>query len=628
MQRDARPYGNTGSPGAFSSFNPGRLWIAAGVVCLAAVLLVFIVPLFVPMKPVQTISPSYLAGFNNTFATLAAATLSVLVFLLTLWFRWRGFALPRLAATRNERLRGGFIAAVVLASAAVLAVCAWLVTASHLRYLADAGYFIEQATVRRDTGRALYTQLEFAYGPLLLLPEIWLSQLLHCSMTAAYYVTLVLESSLGLLMLAFVLNEVPMRASLRKPAFVLLAIGAITPHLGLNYTFFRFVSPFAVLLFATRSRSVWRCALLLSVGEVFVVLISPELGLAMAVGVMTFGLLRAWGEGWRWLLTAILPIAVLGTLLLTLGVPFLHMAATFSRGALSLPVGPYPHILVFLFALVWLVPFGMARYAPLREPLGSRLLALYAISLAFLPAALGRCDPLHILFDGVGVLVLSLMGLSGSSKRSRLAWLAAIAVLVAWNHFVNERLFVSRSAEVMRQTFVPHLPKPVAATLVKVAGNYRKDLGEVLGQRPSTDFYLDEAQLNRLVGNAPVVTPIEIPLSLENQLKRTHHYDPGYYAFWVDMMNPAAEQRSIRDINACTWMLLPRVWRSDNVHTTQWLHLFQGLKLPYRTRHTAPYDAGLAFEQNLEQHWIPVQSFGQYVLYRQVNLAPVASASP
>ncbi|MGI4831367.1 MAG: hypothetical protein ACRYFU_24780 [Janthinobacterium lividum] len=73
----------------------------------------------------------------------------------------------------------------------------------------------EQATVRHDTGAALYTQVEFAYGPLLLLPEIWLSSLLHCSITTAYFITLVIESSLGLLMLVFI-RITPGRAFMRS----------------------------------------------------------------------------------------------------------------------------------------------------------------------------------------------------------------------------------------------------------------------------------------------------------------------------------------------------------------------------------------------------------------------------
>ena len=619
------------SPFVFGSTVPQSRypWIAAGALSLAAVLLVFILPLFVPLKPMQAVSASYLAGFNNSVATALAALLSGLAFGLTLWLRRRrGLPLLRLEMRQNEPLGRGFITGVTLVSATVLAICAWMVVASHLRYLGDAGYIIEQATAERETGRALYTQLEFAYGPLLILPEIWVSELLGCSVTVAYYLTFVLESSLGLLALAYVLNAVPMRTSLRKAAFALLAIGAITPHLGMNYTFFRFVSPLAVLLGATGTRSLPRCVLLLSLGEVAVVLISPELGFALAAGVVTFGLLRAWEDGWRWLLAAVLPVAVLGTLLLTLGRPFLAMAATFSRGALNLPVGPYPHILVFLFALVWLVPFGLARFPQLRGFLGSRLLALYAVSLAFLPAALGRCDPLHVLFNGTGVLVLSLVGVSGSSRRARIAWLTAIAVLVFWNQFVDEQLFEAGCAQVLRQSLLPHLPSSAVGHLVKVVGLYRQSLADILAQKRVPDLSLDAAELDRLVGGAPIATPLEIPPSLEQELKDTHHYSQSYFAFWVDMMNPQTEERSIRDVNACPWMLLPRGWIFNNPHTPGYIAEFQGFSLPYRTRNAALYLPGLAFQQNLKQHWTAVQDLGPYVLYKQTKMASAAPVVP
>ena len=77
------------------------------------------------------------------------------------------------------------------------------VAASHLRYLADADYFIEQMSSHAEYGGALYTQLEFAYGPLLG-PTILLHAALHCSWMTAYFLTLALDQSIGLGLLAYV----------------------------------------------------------------------------------------------------------------------------------------------------------------------------------------------------------------------------------------------------------------------------------------------------------------------------------------------------------------------------------------------------------------------------------------
>ena len=599
--------------GARAAYGP-KLWLAAVVACVVGVLLIMVLPLYVPAKPIQTVSASYLAGFNNSVAIAAAALLSVAVLLLSLWV-WRGTTREGDASWAGPRMSRGFVASVVTVSAVVLGICGWLVAASHMRYLGDAGYIIEQATVRRDTGRALYAQLEFAYGPLLLMPEVWLSELLHCSMTFAYFVTLVVESSLGLMMLAYVLNELPIRTRLRQVALVLFALGAITPHLGLNYTYFRFVSPFAVLLFATRRRSLWASVVLLSAGEVVELLISPELGLALAVGVGVYGVLRAWQAGPRWLAVAAVPVATVGLLLATLGRPYLRMAAMFSKGALNLPVGPYPHVLVFLFAAIWLVPSMLGRWFGPHESGSSHVLAVYAMGLAFLPAALGRCDPLHVMFDGIGMLVLSLVAISASSARMRNVWIVCLAVLVVWNHYVNDRLAARRTGEVLQQTLMPHTPASLKGALVKVLSLHRPDVAAELASPPKPDVQLDTPAWRELTGHQKVATPFEVSPAVEAELSRRGQFDPSYYAFGVDVLNPAAEQRTITEVNADKWLLLPADLVVENVHTPQELAVMQGYRVPYRTRHAMPYMPRAAFAENLREHWMAVQQVGPYMLY-------------
>ncbi|MGI4831366.1 MAG: hypothetical protein ACRYFU_24775 [Janthinobacterium lividum] len=80
-------------------------------------------------------------------------------------------------------------------------------------------------------------------------------------------------------------------------------------------------------------------------------------------------------------------------------------------------------------------------------------------------------------------------------------------------------------------------------------------------------------------------------------------------------MNPAGEQRSIAETNMYPWMLLPAVVLGDNPHTLANLAMFQGFKLPHRQRNSAPYVPGVAFRENLKQHWTAVEAMGPYVLY-------------
>ncbi len=512
----------------------------------------------------------------------------------------------------------------ILATCTVFGVAEWFIAHSHLRYIADAGYFIEQMSSHAEYGRSLYTQLEFAYGPLLFYPTILLHGVLHCSWLAAYFLTLMLDQSLGLVLLAYLLNELPIRGSDRRTGFVLLAVGAINPLLGLNYTLFRFITPFAVLLFATRTGSVWRMTLLLAAGEILLLGISPELGFAFLLATVAYAGLRVWINGLRWLLLITAPALGAVAFLLMVGRPYLRMLNSFSHGALNLPVAPYPHILVFLFALVWIVPRALGSAFRQNDPNTIRLVACFALGIAFLPAALGRCDPLHVFFNGAGILVLSLVGIRHQRRRLRASWLAALVVFILWEQWVNNTLYLDRTADTLRLALMPRIPAHLRDRLLISIDRHNSDLADRL--RPTAadaNYQLDLPTLQHLVGNAQVATPLEISPAVEDALKSSGHYRPEYYSFFVDVLNDRGEAAKIRELNQAEWALLPAEHEDPFLETPRNIDGVQGFAFPYRLRHPIPYDLGSDFSDNLDNHWTETQHFGPYILYRrQPSTAP------
>lgn len=594
-------------------------WIAGSIVCAATALLVFVFPFAVPSPFVPTISASYVAGFNNRAAAVAAALIGISV-LFWSWRRSRPTDSPFLSDREPERLGPLSIRIVVLATCAFFAIAEWLVAQSHLRYIADVGYFIEQMTSHAEYGRTLYTELEFAYGPLLFYPTIFLQRLLHCSWLTAYFVTLAIDQSVGLVLLAYVLNELPFAGRDRRIGFVLFAIGALNPLLGLNYTFLRLITPFATLLLATRSDSLWRTTVLLAAGELLQLGISPELGFAFLAGAMTFVVLRAFRDGLRWLIAAVAPALGLLIFLLTFGRPYLRMLASFSRGALNLPVAPYPHILIFLIALVWLVPLSLGKALRSNQPKSLRMAACYALAIGLLPAAFGRCDPLHVFFNGIGVFVLSLACIRTQPARVRTVWLGCLVIFVAWLHYVNGSLYLDRTADTLRIALIPRLPERLRASVLAAVDRKDPDLADHL--RPNAtdaEYRIDVSALEHEVGYALVATPLEISPTVEDALKRSHHYRSDFYSFFVDVMNPASEAKKIRDLNEAEWALLPAEPEDPFLETPQNIDGVQGFAFPYPQRNPIPYDLGSAFSDNLERQWIQVRKFGPYILYRRLH---------
>ena len=440
---------------------------AAVIVCVIAALLIFAVPLGIPVAQQSTTSASYVVGFSNRAAVLATALLAGIV-LLVWWWKPQGRELPTEPAAPTETIGPALLCAVLTATVAWLIAAWWLLTASNLRYLADAGYFIEQASAHAETGRRLYSDLEFAYGPLLFYPTVWVHVLLPGSWTSAYFVVLGTACCLGIAMLAWWMNQLPMTGCARRWGFALLSLGALNPLLGMNYTFFRCITPFVVMWIASGVESVWYCALMLSGGELLLLAISPELGLAFLAAVVAFAVLKCFLVSKTWLAVFIAPAATAWLALLLAGPAWLQMVRAFSAGSLNLPVGPYPHVLIFLFAVVWLVPTFLGKELRAKSRGSVQMTACYILGLALLPAALGRCDPLHVFFNGAGILVLALAAQKNGSRKQQIVWMALLVLFVGWQQVVNYRLQGDRTLDTVRLAVMPRLKPATQEQLLRL----------------------------------------------------------------------------------------------------------------------------------------------------------------
>lgn len=369
-----------------------RRWAFAFGVLFLTCLGVFVLPFLLPPPIIEGVSAANAAGFNNRVAALAAAILSLIVFFKEL--RWPS---RKVNEERNDDgpLQLSVVLAVAIVCGGFIAVLGWLIVLSHLRYIGDAGYFIEQISSHTDYGRKLYDQIEFPYGPLLFYIPIFLRKVFspfHVSLAGAYFTTLVLEQVVGLLMVGYIVKSLPMRRSWRILALILCALVAIELSFGLNHTFFRFAAAPAFLVLTARCCRPWAAWLCLFVGQVFTLSISPEMGFAFAVAGTAYAVIRL-TEGSTWLVCAVTPLVATLLFLMAAGGGYLRMLKLFSHGLYNLIVEPLPYIFIFLFALVWLVPVMLASFFRDRRPEALMLSVLYIFALVLLPVAFGRADP-------------------------------------------------------------------------------------------------------------------------------------------------------------------------------------------------------------------------------------------
>jgi hypothetical protein len=589
-----------------------KVWGIRLVILLATCFGVFVLPFLLPAPYFEGVSASILAGFNNRVAALAAAGMGTLVFFLALIW-------PQIIETqtdgpsRNEeprpdehsRLSRLLVTAVVLLWGGATLLFGLQICRLGTRYTHDWGYFINRVSMYSDFGRTLYTQIEFSYGPLLFYGPVAVKSILspfHVSETAAYLATLILEIIIGLLFVAYVIDHLPMSRQWKVVIFSLFAVGMFVGNMGLNHTFFRFASPLVFLMMASQRKRPWAAALWIFAGEAICLGISPEIGFAFFVGSLAFAVYCSFTQGRAWLLGVAAPILSAMAFLLMAGRPYLRMVGMFSHGVYGFPVEPLPHILLFLFAMVWLVPISLARFFRQRSPEAPLLAALFLVSVALLPAAFGRADPGHIFWNGLSLFLLSAVAVSSKRPRQQIAWGACLAITILWMVNINRRV---NWFEI----------KPV---LLSEAATCR----DALRGRRSSSVREDNGSFNlqslqAIVGHDPVATPDEIPLQVEAALRESGQYTPSFYNFSMSLLDADAEERQIQELNQSKWALLPAGEMYEYVERPENLKLVLGFQLPYRTRRPV-YAVGLRFERNLAENWRVRGRVGNYLIYQHV----------
>ncbi len=576
-------------------------------VLLAACFGVFLLPFLLPPPAFQGVSAANSAGFNNKIASVVAAFLGVFVFAYSLLGK-RAVGELR-TSVFGKRLPVSLIVLVPAVVLAGMALVCFLICHLSLPYRDDTGYFVHQMTMHSVFGHKLYDQVELPYGPLLYYPPLWLQSLLsplHLSLRASYFACLIIESVTGLLLLAYVINALPLSRFWRIGYFLLGAVGALPVNLGVNYTFFRFIPVFAFLVYVTEpTRTVRTAAVVCLVGQAVCFGISPEMGFAFFVSITAYAVYRAYQGGLAWLTLLLSSLCSCGIFFLAVGSSYLKLFKLFARGLLNIPVEPVPICLIFLGALIWIAPRALARSWLNRNADSPRLTTLYVASLALLPAALGRADPWHIFWNGFIVLLLAGVGVCAMPMRYQAAWAAALCLLVGWTVVINGRFY---RGEI----------KPVIHI-----GLHRLRQGRRGLQRPLTKKELDDcgddgtfdlSKLQTIVGHDRVATPFGLPLAPEAALMNSGQFTPSYFSARSAILDGSTEEADVKEFNTSKWALIPEGSAFATKETPEELRNVLGLQLPYRSIRK-PYVAGGRFADNISHHWELVGRVGNYKVY-------------
>ena len=573
------------------------VWLGWTGVAVTTFFVTFVLPFFFPPRN-PTYSRAYSAGANNRVAMVGIACISAAVAAVCWWLRVDplGRSARREAAGANDagpltywHLLWG--AAAMVSFTAVLG--SFVVRDGF--YYSDAGYFLTQLRTGLVFHGRLYRDFEFPYGILMYAwPASFLRVLggLGMSRVAAYMVALAAAEAAGVGLLSYVVRALPMRNSLRLAAFALIVFGSMDPLLGLNYSLLRFLLPLSAAVLLGRRRTLAGAALVAGAGELLMLFTSPELGVAFGGAGLAYGLYRGLRDGRSWLWVS---AATLAAVAVYAGVSAHDSLATlgkFAGGGFNLIIQPVPHILALLVVVVALAPLALVwslREAPAATCV---LLPMYVVSLGLLPSALGRSDPLHVFFNGLGAYLLAFVAIDKAVPRWRRIGVAAIALTFVYTQLQDYDFYKLLVTKTFRNIDVDDSLTPATIQALK-----------------------------QTLGPHRVLFPWNMPLRLTNALTASGQFQPEY--FCVMPLDRVSEERKVEEMRRAEFLMVPRGWKLvtpddiDNGGFKRYLRL----GYTYKVRQT-PFLAGALMFDELRRNWRPAGVFGTYTLYQKAEPRP------
>jgi hypothetical protein len=390
------------------------MWVLLGAIVTCAILIVFVLPWFVPIAASVVVSDAQAAGFSNTTAVLGliaacAAMASVAYVARRLEITTRAEpVIEREAVPAPERVDRRLVVAVGVLALGVIAVIASI---SRDAPWGDASYFMN-AILRTAGGGRPYSEIAFAYGPLLLYAPLgaWrIASLFGVGPYATYYAWVAACHVIGLLLGVYVLNHLRMSRQVRNWAFVLLgAFDLLQFHLGPNYTWLRFLLAYAALLWVgsrlSRTASTFQRYAAPSLAVILVAAVSPEMGVALLVGLAGVLVLRLWRNVKASSIVSLAVLVVAGSA----GVALLPKGSVgaFTAGALNFPVLPGLPQIAFVIAMLFVAFNAGSLGDRLAEPSAALSAGWSLLALVLVAPAFGRADFGHVFWNGIGAFLL------------------------------------------------------------------------------------------------------------------------------------------------------------------------------------------------------------------------------
>ena len=578
-------------------------------VCVCAACAAFLIPFLLP-PTTPSYSQSYVVGYNNRLASALLIATSLAACAWT-WLSSRDRRVSRSHAV-SSALSSWHILWPAIPLTCWIAIASKLILKHTSRSVEDFT-FIPQMQKVFFFHRHLYSQVEFAYGPLMFYPTLWLARLLGFytgPVNLAYYITLLVHHLLGLCLLLYLVNALPQSRGMKLGLFLAISLYSFTPVMGLNYTLLRFLLPLGAIVFLSRLRSQTLAPVAAFLAVLCVAGFSAELGTALCLGIVALCIVRFRSEGMQalWMLVG----AAAGALVFVLAVPSEYFSALrhFSTGYNNLVLVPSFDVLFLLLCTVWLAPMAIVPHVRQHTQWRDLLVGMYGVSLGMLPPALGASEIMHVLGNGVGFLLLGSVAIYGR-RLTMITYCTAIAIV--------ELLMVAQFAMKSRQRFLAAVtcgdPGRHLSSMAHRAPRQIRNFVTESENLPCPN-YVSLAWLENYTHGEPFVIPWVTDANVSERLALAPNYRPSYFHGTINVWGPDAQRIKINEMRQVRWAV---VYSGGGVSQVPGNMAFPlSPRTHFRSNHTV-YSDDLMFEE-LKRNWVPVASpDGKIELYRRVQ---------
>jgi hypothetical protein len=582
-------------------------------------------------------SLSYIFGFNNQVAIFAMAALLGVVTLLYLLRRSRQCGCHIAFACEGYR-RGSRSLVVALLVAGLsytgLTFVAYVYNEQSAPWLMwETRHHLHRLWLMDLYGLRPYSEISAEYGPVLVYGPLGVYGLLKSfgiSHEQAYFVCYLLLNVAGLWCIYYVLSRAKMAPRAKLAAFGVLAVAGFTPYMGISGVLVRYLFPFVTLFlgnriveWAFRQRNHIRygiCAIVISLLLGANILLSSEVGVAFALAWLGYALLTV---RYRLQVLAISLVAlVIGAVIcwLLLPGPYYSTLWHFSAGANNLPLLPAPHILLYLLTMFLLVPQLLADGARgwIAGDRSNLVIcgSLGVLCVAMMPGALGRCDPPHVLFYGMGASMLLMIRLASVSRLAFTTYVGAYAaVFVVLIQLINLKVFYGISPQVF---FSPNAVAVLAQKLRKGSGTDHPNIVTLSALDRYSRLGLPFASFGD-----PAV---------ERYALVRGKVEPEYYISTVGVYDSAAVERKLRDVGNAEYLLVPENFSRFAAFTSSqpsnrcagYLKSLREWFLYPATLscRTEPIDPLSSLQSFIVDNYVAVEHIGSWLVLRRASAAP------